>query len=205
MGKSRRRRKNKLSQQQTGRSEFASTLLASKNVTDEHSSSLDILNTNMMIDNDKKSNAAKASSKRVRSQGSTGNGKSPAAVKALKLTKKQKRTNKQKAFLKKLPIDKKKEQRKSGDQLERMSDLDSCLSAIAKTKKKGLKPGKKLTNRQRRRQISEEVKNFCAVMEHPAFQTNPLDTITEHLNNSIAAQEAVENPKYDLDKDMVTA
>jgi len=59
-------------------------------------------------------------------------------------------------------------------------------------------PAKKMTNRQRKRLVAEEVKNFCAVMEHPAFQSNPLDTINEHLTNSIAAKkEAEEGIKVD--------
>uniref|UniRef100_A0A7S3Z3A9 Ribosome biogenesis protein SLX9 n=1 Tax=Lotharella globosa TaxID=91324 RepID=A0A7S3Z3A9_9EUKA len=126
----------------------------------------------------------------TKKQGKGSNSKNK--TKAIGLTKKQKRHEKQRDFLKSLKILKEqKDKERDKSKLNSMGDLESSLKSVSSTQG-GIKPAKRMTNRQRKRLVAEEVKNFCAVMEHPAFQSNPLDTINEHLTNSIAVQKELE-------------
>mmetsp|Transcript_13442 Transcript_13442/g.24334 ORF Transcript_13442/g.24334 Transcript_13442/m.24334 type:complete len:196 (-) Transcript_13442:53-640(-) len=127
-------------------------------------------------------------------------GSSSGGQKAVGLTKKKKRRDKKINFHQKLDIPKtdaitteseKKSKRES--MLDTLNELETSLAnAVKSDDSKRIRPAKKLSNRQRKRLVSKEVENFCAVMQHPAFKTNPLDTISEHLQNSIKAKEEAE-------------
>mmetsp|Transcript_33764 Transcript_33764/g.47119 ORF Transcript_33764/g.47119 Transcript_33764/m.47119 type:complete len:179 (-) Transcript_33764:274-810(-) len=121
--------------------------------------------------------------------------------KAIRLTKKQKRKNKQSEFMKKLKIAKKmsgiQESKKSN--LSSMGDLASSLKDVVSSSRKGLKAGRKLSNKQKKKLLSKEVENFCAVMEHPAFKNAPIDTINEHITNTLKDQKESEDR---LERDM---
>jgi len=45
---------------------------------------------------------------------------------------------------------------------------------------------KKLTNSSRQQITGNETKQFSAVLEHPAYKSNPLGAITEHITNSVS-------------------
>jgi len=75
--------------------------------------------------------------------------------------------------------------------LSSMGDLASSLKDIVSSSRKGLKAGKKLSNKQKKKLLSKEVENFCAVMEHPAFKNAPIDTINEHITNTLKDQKVV--------------
>mmetsp|Transcript_25769 Transcript_25769/g.43148 ORF Transcript_25769/g.43148 Transcript_25769/m.43148 type:complete len:115 (+) Transcript_25769:317-661(+) len=103
--------------------------------------------------------------------------------------------------MKKLKIAKKisgiQESKKSN--LSSMGDLASSLKDIVSSSRKGLKAGKKLSNKQKKKLLSKEVENFCAVMEHPAFKNAPIDTINEHITNTLKDQKESEDR---LERDM---
>jgi len=122
-------------------------------------------------------------------------------TKALKLSKKQKRKDKQAEFLKKLKIVQggQGDDNKSVPKLSSFGDISTSLDDVVASSKRGLKKAKKRTNRQKKRLIAEEVKNFCGVLQHPAFKNDPLNTINEHLKNSIKAKQELEDFDADVD------
>ena len=72
------------------------------------------------------------------------------------------------------------------------AELGASIRGIERDSKKliRIRPGKKLNAKQKKKQMASEVRNFVAVMSHPSFQAQPLDTIAEHLSNKIRAEKA---------------
>jgi hypothetical protein len=93
---------------------------------------------------------------------------------------------------------KKDDKKKKNGSLADMGDMTSFLedydkNVVLKSTKKGTVIIKststhgKVSNRTKERITSEEVNHFSQVNDHPAFKTDPLAAIREHLKNTVAA------------------
>jgi len=110
--------------------------------------------------------------------------KSKAAKKAT--TKKQKRTEKHKAFMSKLllPGDNTKFASTSDASLS-LSNLTSSLpSATAVKEQKEQQKSTKISAKARKNIARQEIAHFTQVLAHPAFQSNPLQAIRQHIQNT---------------------
>ena len=127
-------------------------------------------------------------------------GKMDVGRKGKALTKKAKRKGKTRQFLKKLESQQPKASSRVANKasraprpLDALGDIKTSLKEIQKAPKAvKVRGGKQLSSRQRRRQMNAEVTNFVAVMQHPVFQKAPLETVREHLTNSIRAKQEEE-------------
>ena len=84
---------------------------------------------------------------------------------------------------------------KSLDEKKGINGLDSIREALMGStreysKASGMEPNTKITNRGRRRLVSEEVQHMELVLEHPSFKENPFETMQQHLRNTLEQQKA---------------
>lgn len=83
---------------------------------------------------------------------------------------------------------------KSLDNKKGINGLDSIREALigsTKDTQTHVREAKtQMTNKSKRRLVSEEVHHMGLVLEHPSFKANPFETMQEHLRNTLAQQKA---------------
>ncbi|CAJ1946890.1 unnamed protein product [Cylindrotheca closterium] len=83
---------------------------------------------------------------------------------------------------------------KSLEEKKGINGLDSIREALIRSTKDrvqgALEPRAQMTNKSKRKLVSEEVHHMGLVLQHPSFKANPFETMQEHLRNTLAQQKA---------------
>ena len=105
------------------------------------------------------------------------------------------------------------------EQKKRIDGLDAIKQALMDTANKdGNKNSNTIkpqvvqhvsTNRAKRKLVAKEVAHMNLILQHPAFKTDPFETMQEHLRNTLAEerkqQELVSKKRTEEDKQKTTS
>lgn len=96
---------------------------------------------------------------------------------------------------------------KEDDQKKRIDGMDAIRKALKATMTKSTSDSSKVhpngddrveTNKAKQQVAAKEVTHMNLVLQHPAFQSNPFDTIKQHLKNTLADQAEEQQVKSEL-------
>ena len=84
------------------------------------------------------------------------------------------------------------------EQKTRIDGLDAIRAALLNTKKEGSQSAKQRqqqhgilqgkTSKSKQKLLNNELNHYSLVLQHPSYQSNPFETMQEHLRNTLAKQ-----------------
>lgn len=87
-----------------------------------------------------------------------------------------------------LRLKRKEEQKHRIDGLDALKEALSSATATAEVSKQEESSSQPTTNKKRKNLAAREMQHMSLVLQHPAFRENPLETIQQHLKNTLAGQ-----------------